>query len=127
MKTHIDGSQAPAGSVFVFGSNLAGKHYGGAAAAAVKFYGAKYGYFVGLVGNSYAIPTLDANFNQMPLNDIIIHASIFVKFTQSLPDIQFFITRVGCGIAGFKDEQIAPLFKGIGDNCSVAEEWAAYL
>lgn len=128
---HDDGTQPHAGQVFVFGSNLAGFHGAGAARAARKFYGAVLGQGVGYAGSkpfhSYAIPTKDQDIITLPIGEIEHHVILFKAFANNYPDMQFFVSRVGCGLAGYRDSQIAPLFKGSPDNCSFAREWAPYL
>lgn len=97
--------------VFVFGSNEAGKHYGGAANTALTHFGAILGQGVGLQGQSYAIPSLDGNFARLPLENIGRYVEEFIAFAISRPELQFHVTLIGCGIAGFKVEEIAPLFR----------------
>lgn len=92
--------------VFVFGSNLAGQHAGGAARVAYNKFGAIYGQGVGLQGQSYAIPTMQGG-----VETIAPYVDEFIKFAEQNPNKFFYVTRIGCGIAGFKDEEIAPLFK----------------
>ena len=92
--------------IFVFGSNLAGAHSGGAARIARKKFGAKMGQGVGLQGNSYAIPTMQGG-----IATIQPYVDEFIEFAKKNPDLTFYVTRIGCGIAGFKDEEIAPLFR----------------
>ena len=92
--------------VFVFGSNLAGKHIGGAARAAHKKFGAQWGVGVGLAGQSYAIPTMQGG-----VDTIKPYVDQFIEFAAKHYELKFLVTRIGCGIAGFKDEEIAPLFK----------------
>ncbi len=91
--------------VFVFGSNLGGFHAGGAARAALNNFGAVWGQGVGLQGQSYAIPTMHGG-----VDAIRPYVDEFIQFAQSRPDLYFYVTRIGCGIAGFRDEQMAPLF-----------------
>ena len=91
--------------IFVFGSNLAGRHGGGAARAANMKFGAEWGVGVGLTGQSYAIPTM-----QGVVETIKPYVDEFIRFAQENPGLKFLVTRIGCGIAGFKDEEIAPLF-----------------
>ncbi len=93
--------------VFVFGSNLGGFHAGGAARAALNHFGAVWGQGVGLQGQSYAIPTMHGG-----VDAIRPYVDEFIQFAQSRPDLYFYVTRIGCGIAGFRDEQMAPLFAG---------------
>ena len=91
--------------VFVFGSNLAGMH-GGAARVARKLFGAVMGQGVGLQGQSYAIPTMQGG-----VETIGPYVDEFVAFAAAHPEMKFYVTRIGCGIAGFTAEEIAPLFK----------------
>ena len=91
--------------IFVFGSNLAGMHGGGAARAAFNHFGAIWGQGVGLQGQSYAIPTMHGGVRQ-----IQPYVDEFIIFAEEHPDLHFFVTPIGCGIAGFKPEEIAPLF-----------------
>ncbi|MCI5776615.1 MAG: hypothetical protein MR215_03150 [Bacteroidales bacterium] len=91
--------------VFVFGSNLQGMHLGGAARVAHELFGAIYGQGVGLQGQSYAIPTMHGG-----VDAIKPYVDEFIRFAGSRGDLFFYVTRIGCGIAGFRDEQIAPLF-----------------
>ena len=92
--------------VFVFGSNLRGWHQGGAAKHAQRYFGAVWGQGVGLQGQSYAIPTMQGG-----VDTIKPYVDDFIAFAQEHPELRFLVTRIGCGIAGFKDEEIAPLFK----------------
>lgn len=126
MKFHRDGIQPRSDEVFVFGSNLAGVHGAGAAKQALK-YGAKWGRGIGLVGMTYAIPTKDHDIRTLQVDTIKPYIDRFVKFTNTYPDANFFVTRVGCGLAGYKDAEIAPLFRGCSSNCSFPEQWEAYL
>ena len=96
--------------IFVFGSNLSGIHGAGAAKIAVDF-GAVYGKGVGLYGNSYAIPTKDENITTLPLSKIEVYVNDFIKFAEKNIKYNFIVTKIGCGLAGFRIEDIAPLFK----------------
>jgi len=93
--------------IFVFGSNLAGMHAGGAARTAVDRFGAIMGQGVGLQGQSYAIPTM-----QGPVRTIEPYVQEFIRFADCHPEMTFLVTRIGCGIAGFTPREIAPLFAG---------------
>jgi hypothetical protein len=127
MKFHKDGTEPTEDDViFVFGSNLAGIHGAGAAKAALN-YGAQYGKGIGLSHDSYAIPTKDENIRTMPLYDIIPHIDAFAEFTHANPKMKFWVTRIGCGLAGYTDDVIAPLFRECNSNCSFAEDWKVYL
>jgi O-acetyl-ADP-ribose deacetylase (regulator of RNase III) len=92
--------------IFVFGSNLQGMHGGGAARIAYEEFGAIWGQGVGLQGQSYGIPTMHGG-----VDVIKPYVDEFVNFAKSHPELKFLVTRIGCGIAGFRDEEIAPLFK----------------
>ena len=92
--------------VFVFGSNLAGHHAGGAARVAAIKFGAIYGQGVGLQGQSYAIPTMQGG-----IETIAPYVHQFIHFAAANPEKIFYVTRIGCGIAGFTDQEIAPLFR----------------
>lgn len=127
MKYHKDGTPPAKNEIFVFGSNLAGIHGAGAARAAMDNYGALYGVGVGFYGQTYAIPTKDFKIETLPIHIIAHHIEIFRYLTNALPNVKFKVTRVGCGLAGYKDEHIAPMFRGCSDNCSFAEEWKPYL
>jgi hypothetical protein len=91
--------------IFVFGSNLAGAHGGGAARIALDCFGAVWGQGVGLQGQSYAIPTMQGG-----VETIKPYVDEFIEFAKVHPELKFLVTRIGCGIAGFRDEEIAPLF-----------------
>ena len=91
--------------IFVFGSNLAGMHGGGAARAAVDHFGAVWGQGEGLQGQSYAIPTMQGG-----VSTIRPYVQEFIRFAEKHPEMTFYVTRIGCGIAGFRDEEIARLF-----------------
>lgn len=92
--------------IFVFGSNLAGCHGGGAARIAHTRFDAIYGQGVGIQGNSYAIPTMHGGPDK-----IAPYVDDFIRYAKEHTDKTFMVTRIGCGIAGFKSEQIAPLFR----------------
>lgn len=108
-------TELKADEVFVFGSNLAGMHGGGAAYVAFQKFGAVMGCGVGLRGQSYAIPTMQGG-----VETIKPYVDEFISFAKSRPDLFFYVTRIGCGIAGFRDKDIAPLFKeaaGVDNIC----------
>ena len=110
-------------SIFVFGSNLAGKHGKGAALFAKQNYGAIYGQGVGLQGNSYAIPTKDLELKTLPLKHINYFIDLFIDFAKEHPEYIFNLTRIGCGLAGYKDSQIAPMFHTAPNNVNQPPEW----
>lgn len=98
-------SSLKSNEIFVFGSNLGGNHAGGAARVAHRLFGAVWGQGVGLQGQSYAIPTMHGG-----PESIKPYVKEFIEFARKNQSLTFFVTRIGCGIAGFKDEEIAPLF-----------------
>lgn len=93
------------GEIFVLGSNLAGVHGGGAARIALEKFGAVPGQGVGLQGRSYAIPTMQGG-----VETVRPYVEEFMDFARRHQELTFLVTRIGCGIAGFRDEEIAPLF-----------------
>ncbi len=107
--------------VFVFGSNLQGYHAGGAARNAVRLFGAKMGQGVGMQGQSYAIPTMQGG-----VETIKPYVDEFIELAREWDQTTFYVTRIGCGIAGFTDEQIAPLFDEAFDlyNVRLPESFA---
>lgn len=106
--------------IFVFGSNLAGQHHGGAARMAHDRFGAGWGVGVGPTGQCYAIPTMHGG-----VEDIKPYVDEFVEYVRKHPNNRFLVTRIGCGIAGFTDEEMAPLFKELKDtpNVCLPEDW----
>lgn len=109
--------------IFVFGSNLAGRHGKGAALTAKLYHGAVYGHGVGRQGNSYAIPTKDAQLHTLPLHIIEKYVMDFKQYANQHPELNFFVTRIGCGLAGYTDEVIAPMFKNAPKNCELPLTW----
>ena len=100
--------------IFVFGSNLAGMHGGGAAWIAYERFGAIMGQGVGLQGQSYAIPTMQGG-----VETIKPYVDEFIEFASKHPEYKFLVTKIGCGIAGFRVEEIAPLFAAAMDMDNV--------
>lgn len=98
-------TQLKPNEIFVFGSNLAGAHGGGAARLAYERFGAVWGQGVGLQGQTYAIPTMQGG-----VETIKPYTDEFIAFAKQHPEMKFFVTKIGCGIAGFTTEEIAPLF-----------------
>ena len=97
--------------IFVFGSNLGGFHGGGAARVAMESFGAVWGQGVGLQGQSYAIPTMHGG-----VDVIKPYVDEFIAFAREHRDLKFLVTPIGCGIAGFTVEEIAPLFANAIDD-----------
>ena len=102
--------------IFVFGSNLAGRHGKGAALHAKKYCGAIQGQGEGLQGRSYAIPTKDWKIKILPLVLIKVHVLKFREFAINRSDLMFEVTPIGCGLAGYSPAEIAPFFKGCPRN-----------
>ena len=113
--------------IFVFGSNLAGRHGAGAALFARYWYGAQLRIGVGRTGQSYAIPTKDAEFNVLTLDVIRLHVWLFLDYAKNHPEEEFFVTRIGCGYAGYSNPDIAPMFRGAPDNCTFEQSWKEFL
>jgi len=109
--------------IFVFGSNLAGRHGKGAALTAIKYYGAVYGKGVGLHGFSYAIPTKDEELKPLSLRDIKKYVNEFLQYAREHPELKFKVTRIGCGLAGYNDADIKPMFIDSPSNCKLPDFW----
>ena len=108
------------GEIFVFGSNLSGMHGGGAALGAYRKFGAVWGQGVGLQGQSYGIPTMQGG-----VETIRPYVDEFIQFAGEHPELTFLVTRIGCGIAGFTDDEISPLFEKAHsiENIVLPEGW----
>ena len=115
--------------IFVFGSNLSGRHGAGAALTAYRHWGAVPGVGWGRTGMAYAIPTKDGRLDVLPLSEIQKHVEIFLAYAgankSSHKDfsLTFLVTAVGCGLAGYSDWDVAPLFASAPDNCILPEGW----
>lgn len=114
-------------AVFVFGSNEAGIHGAGAAKTAYQKHGARYGKGYGHEGNSFAIPTKDGDLGVLDLGMINAYVCGFLAYATGKRKLKFMVTRIGCGLAGYTDAQIAPLFVGAPLNCMFDEKWKPYL
>lgn len=112
-------------NVFVFGSNLAGRHGKGAALYALQHYGAKYGEGVGRQGNSYAVPTKDFLLKVLTLDTISRHLADFISYAKEHPEDTFMLTPIGTGLAGYSREQIYLLLKqlDVPSNVLFTKEW----
>ena len=108
------------GEIFVFGSNLQGAHAGGAAYVAHRNFGAIWGQGVGLQGQSYGIPTMQGG-----VETVRPYVNEFIQFAKDHPELTFLVTRIGCGIAGFTDAEMAPLFEKAHnmENVILPEGW----
>jgi len=109
--------------VFVFGSNLAGKHNGGGARVALEKFGAIYGQAFGIQGQSYAIPTLGFNFEKISLEEIRLYIDLFFNYAFNHPQYEFLVTKIGCGIAGYDILEIAPLLLNPFKNIILPKEF----
>ncbi len=98
--------------IFVFGSNLAGQHIGGAAKVALDSFGAVMGQGEGLQGQSYAFPTLDEGMGKRSLIDMVDSAVRLYDCALQHPHLTFLVTKVGCGIAGYSEEEMRYVFEG---------------
>lgn len=129
---HPDKTLPENGEVFVFGSNEAGIHGLGAALVAKNNFGARVGVGVGYMTRGgtkhcYAIPTKNKAIKSLSVSVIHRYIEQFVLFSRSHSYATYYVTRVGCGLAGHKDSMIAPLFADCGDNVIFPEEWKSYL
>lgn len=114
--------------IFVFGSNLAGRHGAGAARIANLKFGALMGIGIGLINRSYALPTKDENLKTLPLSKIEEYVLDLYQKIKERKDLHFLITKIGCGLAGYNIKDIAPMFKAFIklENCSLPEEFIKY-
>lgn len=116
------------GEIFVFGSNYGGRHSKGAALDARRSFGAVYGVGEGLMGWAYGIPTKPHDVRlRLSLRQIQLHVNVFLDYTMIRPELTFLVTEIGCGLAGYSPEDIAPLFRRAVDLPNVwlpARFWA---
>ena len=114
--------------IFTFGSNLAGRHGGGAARYAHEKRGAIYGKALGFQGQSYAIPTKNYDVRStLPLSSILIYVKNFKREAAANDHLQFQVTCIGCGLAGLAHQDIAPMFTGSPKNCHFDTLWKPWL
>lgn len=109
--------------IFVFGSNLAGRHGKGAALTAFRHYGAQRGVGVGRTGSAYAIPTKDEYLEILPLDIIEENCKDFVQYAVNNRNLQFLLTPVGTGLAGYHQDDIRPFFRDAPPNVEFARTW----
>lgn len=109
--------------VFTFGANESGYHGKGAASTAKKFWGAKYGIGNGRQGNAYGIPTKDKKIKTLPLGQIRRYVNEFLEYANKHPELTFLVTKIGCGLAGYSEDDIRPMFKNAPDNCVLPIGW----
>lgn len=107
--------------VFVFGSNGIGAHSGGAAKVAHEIFGYPMGVSTGVVGQAYGIDTMGRK------DKMIEDINQFIATAKALPAITFYVTKVGCGIAGYNPKEVAPLFKDVPDNVCLPKEFQEIL
>jgi len=119
-------SDLPENAVFVFGSNLAGRHGAGAALLAKEEFGAQYGNGWGLTGSSYAFPTLGRNFEKLSIERLTSSAITFYDCVRRYPDKLFYLTKVGLGLAGYDISEIAPLFTQDAPNLIKPQEFVEF-
>lgn len=113
--------------VFVFGSNYAGRHGKGAALKARQKFGARNGQGTGRMGQSYGIATKGHRLGVLPLHAIQVQVERFIRYAEQHPDTRFLVTPIGCGLAGYKPSDIAPMFQGAPSNVSLPSSFINYL
>ena len=116
----------PSNRIYVFGSNLAGRHGLGSALVARQNHGAIYGQGEGRQGQSYAIPTKDHDLRPRSLVDINVSVRRFISYAIQHTELEFDVVRIGCLNAGYRDADIAPMFTGAPINCHLPEGWRDY-
>jgi len=119
----ICSGKVPTSAVFVFGSNESGIHGAGAASHAVNVHGAEMGVGYGPRDKSFALPTKNWYIETLPLERIKPFVDGFLEYARRSPQQLFYVTRIGCGFAGYDDKDIAPLFSGASGNCILPEGW----
>jgi hypothetical protein len=122
MKTTGLVTELSANQVFVFGSNEAGRHGRGAAATA-RQWGARYGKGVGHFGRTYAIPTKDAQLRPLSTVRIKRYVAEFIEYAREKPNIEFLVTEIGCGLAGYKPSDIAWMFRDAPNNVTLPKSF----
>jgi hypothetical protein len=110
-------------NIFVFGSNLAGRHGKGAALSAKHTYGALQGEGQGRTGDAYAIPTKGFSLKPLGLTAIKFYVLTFITYAREHPELTFTVTKIGCGLAGYTEDQIKPFFETAPENCQLPEGW----
>lgn len=114
-------------TIFVFGSNSAGRHGAGAAAYAENHWGAIYGRGEGRQGQAYGIPTKDHVLATRSLEQIKISVDTFLDYARAHPRLRFLVTEIGCGLAGYTPKDIAPMFADAPENCVLTDIFQAVL
>lgn len=113
----------PDGAVYVYGANESYINASGTARIAREEYGAGMGRGWGLVGKSFGIPTKDWDINTLPLEDIAFYVKRFIAFAEARPKMIFYMTKIGCGLAGLKEEDIIPMFNNSPENVILPYGW----
>lgn len=113
--------------IFVFGSNEKGAHGKGAAKIARVNFRAEYGVAEGPTASAYAIPTKDKHLATLPKERIEASVKTFLAYAAEHPKLNFFVTRIGCGLAGYSNDDIAPMFIDAPGNCSLPDDWKHYV
>lgn len=113
--------------VFVFGSNMQGRHGKGAADYAQNFWGAIYGRGEGRQGMAYALPTKGTPYTTLRLEEIEGHVNTFLEYARRHPRLKFLVTEIGCGHAGYSPKYIAPMFADAPENCILTDSFKAVL
>jgi len=116
-------TQLKENQIFIFGSNLNGAHGAGAARQAHDDFGAEYGVGEGVTGQSYAFPTLNKNMQKVPTEALEASRDKLFAFAQANPQLEFLLTKVGCGLAGFPEEEMESLFDVVPENIIKPKEW----
>jgi hypothetical protein len=109
--------------IFVFGSNLAGRHGAGAARQAHQQFGAVYGVGQGFTGQCYAFPPLSGSLEKLPLFRLEVERDVLYETCVSRDDLRFLLTKVGCGLAGYPEDTMKALFIDPPANLILPEDW----
>lgn len=118
---------APNRLVFVFGSNLAGRHTGGNAHHAAQYFDAEPGKGYGWFGRSYAVPVMDVALRTLPRHHIVGHVERFLAAAAAEPDFTFYVVALGPGLAGIPHDVMAPMFASAPENVLLPPEWLSRL
>lgn len=110
-------------TIFVFGANKQGRHGKGSALEAKLNWGAIYGQGEGRQGQSYGIPTKETPYKSLSLDEVRNHVNIFIEYANNHPELEFYVVKIGCNLAGFREEQIKPLFSNAPKNCILPVGW----
>lgn len=112
--------------IFVFGSNEAGRHGLGAARYALHHFDAEWRVGIGRTGRCYAIPTKDRSITTLPLDRIREYVQQFLAYAKEHPELEFLVTEIGCGLAGYNPHQIGPMFAGATENVKLPEGFGGH-